>query len=372
MISFLSVFPPFRGGISTFSDHLYRHLINREKVNAYNFKKLYPSLLFPGESQEQEKQNEVYAAPLLHSFNPLNWNRAAGRISEEQPDYFIYSYWNPFFAPAYSRILSRMNRQNPFTETLCIAHNILPHEWFPLDRFLMKRMLKRTGKVVLLSEQTRWELGQLNLDIEHLKLFHPVYPVDPPGRSRSELRREYGFRSGDHVILFFGLVRPYKGLDLLIQALNRLNLAELQVRPLIAGEFYDEKSRYTDLIKEDHTSRYTIIDRFVSDKELAEIFTLSDLLVLPYRTASQSGILANAIQFQLPTLVSDQPGLTEHIEQGKTGYIFESGNIEALKNAIQAFIKDGHSETIRENLLYLKGELSWEHFTGELLEFLKY
>ena len=371
MISFLSVFPPYRGGISTFSDHLYRHLVKREKVNAYNFKKLYPSLLFPGKSQKREKTGQVYAAPLLHSFNPLNWGKSGDYISGKKPDYFIYSYWNPFFAPAYSRILSRLKRRSPSTETLCIAHNILPHEWFPLDRFLMKRMLVRTGKVVLLSEQTNRELGQLGIDIEHLKLFHPVYPVDPPEISRSELRRKYGFRAGDRIILFFGLVRPYKGLDLLIRALNSLDLADLQVKPLIAGEFYDDKSRYTDLIKENHKSSYTIIDQFVTDKELAEIFTISDLLVLPYRTASQSGILANAIQFQLPSIVSNQPGLTEHIEDGITGYIFESGNIEALKEAIQAFIRSGNSETIRENLLYLKGELSWEHFTEELLDFLK-
>ncbi|MDX1672941.1 MAG: glycosyltransferase [Balneolaceae bacterium] len=371
MISFLSVFPPYRGGISTFSDYLYRHLSDHRVVNAYNFKTLYPDLLFPGKSQKREEEGESYAEPLLHSYNPLNWNRAARRIAKDQPDFLLYSHWHPFFSPAYSSVMKKLSVQSPSTRSVCIAHNILPHESFPFGKQLIRRMLNRTDKIVLLSGQTLGELHQLKVNIENRKLFHPVYTMQPTSRSRSELREAYGFQPGDRVLLFFGLIRKYKGLDLLIDALNQLDLEQLQIRPLIAGEFYDSKEDYIDRIRQDHRSLYTIVDRFVTDEELAEIFTLSDLLVLPYRSASQSGILANAIQFQLPVLVSDQPGLTEHIDHGKTGLIFESENVEALRSAIRQYIETIDTEKMRENLKQLKNELSWENFTGQLLGFLE-
>lgn len=372
MISFLSVFPPYRGGISTFSDYLYRHLSDRREINTYNFKKLYPDLLFPGKSQKTERGTEkTYATPLLHSYNPLNWSSAAKRIAEGQPDHLLYSYWHPFFSPAFGRVLKVLEERSPSTRPVCIAHNILPHESFPFGKPLIRSMLKRTDQVVLLSGQTLDELNQLEVDIDRKKLFHPVYEMESPEQSRRELREEYGFKPGDRVLLFFGLVRKYKGLDLFIDALNRLDLKELRIKPLIVGEFYDKKRHYIDRIREDHKSRYTIIDRFVSDDELAMFFTLSDLLILPYRSASQSGILANAIQFQLPALVSNQPGLTEHIEHGKTGLIFESENVDDLRRQILNYIRMIDQDKIRENLEHLRSELSWENFTGRLLEFIE-
>lgn len=371
MISFLSVFPPYRGGIAKFSDYLYRSLKERVPVEAYNFSKLYPNLLFPGSSQEVEFKVDEYAEPVLHSYNPLNWRGAADRILADSPDTVLYSYWHPFFMPAFYRTLKRIKDQRPQTRIVAVAHNILPHEPFPFGVMLTKMLFGLTDKVVLLSAQTEIEFRALRPESSFKRLFHPVYEQKLPTQSREELREHYGFEKEDHVLLFFGLIRKYKGLDLLIEALNRMDLERLHIRPLIVGEFYTNKQALLQQINPSHMDQYKVVDRFVSEREAAEFLSLSDLMVLPYRTASQSGVLSNAINFGLPVLVSNLPGLREHIKPGENGLVFETNSARSLRGEILHFVEDDLHERMSANIAGLKETLSWERFTCSLLEILE-
>jgi glycosyltransferase involved in cell wall biosynthesis len=369
LISFLSVFPPYRGGIATFSDFLFDQLQSRVDIKAYNFTNLYPSLLFPGKSQYLDpKDTETeYANRLLHSWNPLNWKQTASEIAIEKPEHLLISYWHPFFAPAFIRIITHVLKNSPDTKISILAHNVLPHEKFPLGNFLTKILLKKADHVIVLSEKSRSEADTLSISTKVTKLFHPVYEQDHPDKTRSELRKQFGFSDDEFVLLFFGLIRPYKGLDLMIKALNEMDLKAKGIRPFIVGEFYMDKEQVLSKINETHRKFYTIIDRFVSDQEMAEILTLSDAMVMPYRSATQSGILANAINFKLPCIVSDLEGLTEHIEADKSALVFPSENVPELKEAIYSILKIDTRTTIVSHLEKIKEELSWQAFTDRLL-----
>jgi len=371
VITFLSVFPPYRGGIAKFSDYLYKHLTKTETVKAYNFSKLYPPVLFPGKSQKLDVEIERYAEPILHSYNPFNWNLTARKIAADKPEFVIYSFWHPFFVPCLYQTLKHIKKKNPEIRLVGVAHNILPHENFPFGQVLSKKLFDLTDHLILLSQQTEQEFHELHPNTEYTKLFHPVYEQPYPPAGRKELRKKYGVAERDHVLLFFGLVRKYKGLDLLIEALNQIDLESLHIKPFVVGEFYTNKQDLLNKIHPSKMDQYTIIDRFISEEEVSEIFTLSDLMVLPYKTASQSGVLSNAINFQLPVLVSNLPGLTEHIDTGETGLIFKTENPTALRDQILDFVQKDMHDKISNNLSSLKGALSWEIFTNELLKILK-
>lgn len=372
MISFLSVFPPYRGGIARFSDYLYRHIAEYETINAFNFKKLYPDILFPGTTQFSEENTKGYGARVLHSYNPLSWNTTAKEIAENQPDWLLVSYWHPFFIPACNRIIKKLKKISPQTKTAAIAHNVKPHESFPFSKLLMKRFFELNDLVITLSEQTGQELTRLADANRHIQLFHPVYDTRPPAETEEELKKKYGFTSDDRIVLFFGLVRSYKGLDVLIDAVKQIDLNGHGIKVLVAGEFYDEKEKYSARIKPEQKQCFTILDRFVTQQEASEIFKLSDLLVLPYKTASQSGVLADALNFELPAVVSDHPGLTEFIRDDENGMIFENKNAGALAEKIQKYFSDEIlRDSMRSELGKLKQELSWGNFTRKLLNELK-
>lgn len=372
MISFLSVFPPFRGGIATFSHYLYRELSKRTEVHAYNYTNLYPDLLFPGKTQYAPDSKEDYAHPLLHSYNPAKWRQTVNIVAKDKPDLVIYSHWHPFFAPSNRYIAGRLKKKDPGLKIAGILHNVIPHEHFPFQNQLITSLFRKTDYPILLSDKTMAEFNDLQIDAKPAKLFHPVYDQPFPDKSKKELRKELNISEDEMVILFFGLIRKYKGLDLLIDALNKLDIEKRKIRPLIVGEFYTDKEEILKRIKEEHKNRYLIIDRFVTDEKLARYFTLSDVLALPYRSASQSGILSNAINFKLPVIVSNIPGLTEHVRNNETGLFFEKENIEDLKSQIIRFQDEQLATVFEPNLEKLKEELNWKTFCDRLLEATEY
>lgn len=371
MISFLSVFPPYRGGIAKFSDSLYRQLERQTDILPYNFKKLYPSLLFPGSSQTVDESSQMYAEEIFHPYQPFNWKKAADRLMDDNPDYLLYSYWHPFFAPGLRKVLTRCKKKKPALHTAGIAHNIMPHEYFPFKKYLTEKLFDATDITIVLSEQTESDFANLDTSSECQKLFHPIYKLNKPEKSARELRNNYGFKEDDHIVLFLGLVRDYKGVDLLIEAFNSIHRDRKNFKPFIVGEFYTNKANLLGQIDDQFRDLYTIKDEFVSEKTMAEILSLSDLLVLPYKKASQSGVLANAIYFNLPTLVSDQPGLSEHLIHRHNGMIFRPGDAQDLRNKILTYFDEDLQKKLSNNLEPLKKDLSWEKFSGELLQTIK-
>lgn len=367
MISFLSVFPPYRGGIATFSDALYRELTLQTTVNPYSFKKLYPGLLFPGTSQTLDADTPGYANQVFHPYQPLNWRKAALEIAAGHPDVLLYSYWHPFFAPGYARVIHHLKNMNPSLKVVSITHNVVPHEFFPLKQWLTRRLLDRTDLSVLLSAQTEKDFIDLDTSSNSLKLFHPIYELPEPTADRRELRNRYGFGEDDKIILFMGLVRDYKGVDLLIEAMNELHRESPDYKTMIVGEFYTDKQSLLSKISPDQKDKFTVINQFVSEQEMSDILTLADLLVLPYKDGTQSGILANAIHAGLPALISNLPGLSEHIIHRQNGLVFRTGDAQDLKQKLREYFDEGLGTHLKANLTGLKKDLSWEKFARQLL-----
>ncbi|MEX2632985.1 MAG: glycosyltransferase [Balneolales bacterium] len=303
----------------------------------------------------------------VHTYNPFSWKTSAGRIAATNPELFIYSNWHPFFAASTISIIKTLKKKHPDLKTAGLLHNVIPHERFPLQNKLNRGLFSLTDFPVVLSSQTRREFEQLDIGNQPVQLFHPVYEQDFPRTARDDIKQKYNIQSGEKTILFFGLVRKYKGLDILIQALNELNLEELNIRPVIVGEFYIPKKPILDLIRSEHRSRYIIIDSFVSDEAAAEILSVSDVMALPYLTASQSGVLSNAVNFNLPVICSNLPGLTDHIIDGENGIIFKTGDPSDMKQKLFNYFTNDMKEQMSLKMKQLKKELSWETFVEKFL-----
>jgi len=365
VIAFQSVFPSFRGGISKFSDHLYRSLSKRYPVRAFNYKKLYPPLLFPGTTQLLEETEEPYAHPTLHAYNPLNWNAAYRRMIHAETQVYLYSHWHPFFAASQISILKEIKTRNPDVRIAGILHNVAPHERFPGQDVLTRRLFKLTDVPIVLSEQTDQEYRGLMSGKHARRLFHPVYEQSWPTESRDVIRARLGIKPDEVVVLFFGLVRQYKGLDVLVDALNLINLENTRIRPFVVGEFYIEPRTVLNRIKSDHLPYYEIVNRYVTDAEAATYLAASDVMVLPYRTASQSGVLSNALNFDLPVIVTDLPGLTELVQQGETGLVVDADNPVALARGLVRISTQINRDTMRKNVSRYRDHLSWGRFVDE-------
>lgn len=368
MIAFQSVFPSYRGGISKFSDHLYEALSDRYPVRAFNYKKLYPPLLFPGTSQFLEESDEPYAHPTLHAYNPFNWKSAYRRMIHAETQVYLYSHWHPFFTASQISILKEIKTRHPEVITAGIIHNVLPHESFPMQEVLTRRLFKLTDAPIVLSEQTDREFAKLMTGMKPKRLFHPVYEQKWPEESRETIRKQLDLEPNDVVVLFFGLVRQYKGLDVLIDALNLINLENVRIRPFIVGEFYIEPQQILSRIKTDHMPYYEIVNRYVSDDEAARYLAASDVMVLPYRSASQSGVLSNALNFNLPALVTDLPGLTELIVQNETGRVVEPDNAVALARELVYLATEANLSQMRSKVEQHRQRLTWKRFVDEFSE----
>lgn len=367
MISFLSVFPPFRGGISRFSHHLYEALRQRHTTRAFNFSHLYPPILFPGTSQVEASADEPYARAALHSYQPFNWRKTGYTILKARPQILIYSYWHPFFAPSMAGVISAMKDRRPGLDVIGVLHNVRAHEYFPAQQMLFRRLMRLTDHPVVLSSQTEGEYREWMRGSTPDRLFHPVYEQPLPESPRSELRRKHGFRPEDNILLFFGFIRQYKGLDVLIDALNLLDLQALNIRPLIVGEFYMDKASFISRIRPDHLPYYEIIDKYVSHDQAGEFLAMSDAMMLPYRSASQSGILSNAVNFNLPVICSDLPGLTDHVTDGLNGMIHRREDAIDLARVIKRFVEAGDTSAMRGEMQRLKTGLGWDSFASRLL-----
>lgn len=367
MIAFQSVFPPFRGGISRFSDHLYKNLSQRLPVRAFNYSKLYPPMLFPGKTQYLEDQSHTYANSILHAYNPFQWGRTTGKMIHQDTLVYLYSHWHPFFAASQISILKEIKTYFPQVVTASIIHNVQPHENFPVQDILTRRLFKLTDHPIVLSEQTHQEFRTLMDGQNPERLFHPVYEQEWPNESRESIRERMGFDEDEIVVLFFGLVRPYKGLDVLVDALNLMNLENTRIRPLIVGEFYIEPQQITNRIKKSHLPYYEIINRYVSDDEAAFYLAASDVMVLPYRSASQSGVLSNALNFNLPVIVSDLAGLKEHVKYGETGFIVPPEDAVSLAKELLHVATTTDLNVMRKNVEALRLQLSWKRFIHELV-----
>ena len=355
---------PLRGGVAHYNAQLGLELAKRHEIAVVSFSRQYPALLFPGRTQldPSEPPLGLTAEPLLDSLNPLSWLRAGRRIAEFSPALTAVHWWNPFFAPCIGTTL-RLAKRRFRTAVVFICHNILPHEPLPATRRLTRFALASGDAWLVHSETDR-------RDLESLRLRGPILMTpQPPGRGFGEpidkerAKRRLGL-SGN-ILLFFGLIRRYKGLPQLLEALP-LVLKRLNCTLIVVGEFYDEKDRCLNLINAmGIAGKVQVIDRFIPDNEVSLYFSAADLVVLPYASATQSAIVPIAFAFERPVLATRVGGLPEAVRDGETGLLVEPHNPAALAEAIIRFFDEQMEPAFRRNIL-LRQAFSWKELASAL------
>lgn len=364
-ISFFSVFKPFRGGIAQFSDALLQALNSISTVQKVGFKRQYPNFLFPGKTQfvEGSGPNFLQKDRIFDSINPFSWKKTARFVNASEPDVFLASYWMPFFAFQTAFLASRSRAKMK----LALVHNLVPHEQKFYDKWANKYFLKRFDAFVVLSEQVKKDVLTMKPDAACLLLEHPLYSHFGEKMNQQEARKKLGLPQDKNILLFFGLIRAYKGLDDLLRAIS---MTDGGVILLVAGESYGDFSPYENLIHELGISDRVIIqNRFIADGEIPMFFSAANVCVLPYKTATQSGVTAVAQHFELPVIASRVGGLPEVIRHNVDGLLVEAENPNALAEAITSYFQcnkeQGFSLAIKEK----KNELTWDNFAKRVLDF---
>lgn len=367
-VAILSCFYPYRGGIAQFNASLFAQLGRDNEVRAFNFKRQYPDFLFPGRTQyvtDMDEAVSVESEALLDTVNPFTWVRTAARINEWGPDVLIMRYWMPFFAPSLGFVARRMK---PGCKVIAILDNVIPHERRMLDRPLTSYFLSGADGCVTLCSEVASDLLSIKPDARHMVSFHPLYSHFGDKLPREEAEDVLGLRHGYRNILFFGLIREYKGLDILIKAFDKLGDG---YQLIIAGEPYGSFGPYAELIdRSPGKDRIHVFPEYVRDSEVKKYFSASDVTVLPYRSATQSGVSSVSYHFEVPMIVTDTGGLKETIGDRGTGLVAGAADPDSIAEEIERFFGDkGLKQSCIDNIRKERERLSWSEFCRELVDF---
>ncbi len=366
-IIILSTAYPLRGGIAHFAGLLYKELKKENDVKIITFKRQYPSILFPGKSQFEagDEVEKIETEVLVDSINPLNWIKVGMKIRKEAPDLIIYKYWMPFFGPCFGTI-TRIARKNKKSKALVICDNVIPHERKPGDIVFTRYFFNAASYFVLLSEKVKSDLLKIKPDAKNEILPHPIYSNFGEAVPKDEAKKHLKL-SDERTILFFGFIRDYKGLDVLLEAMSMLK-EKLPVKLLIAGEFYSNEDKYKKLIQDLTLEDFVYLHTdFIPTSEVKYYFSAADCVILPYKDATQSGIVQIAMNFRKPVIATNVGGLGEVIENGKTGYVVEKEKPDELAKAIQKFYDESKEESFIENIEHEVEKYSWKKFIDGML-----
>ena len=369
-IAILSCFYPYRGGISQFNACLYDELSRNHVVKAFNFSRQYPEFLFPGKTQYVTADDEavpVESVSLLDTANPFSYISTFKAIRDWNPDVLIVRYWMSYFAPSLGYITRRMKKH---CKVISILDNVIPHEPRFFDTPLTKYFLTGSTGSVTLCEAVSEDLLKIKPDADFAVIQHPLYSHFGLKKDRTEAERELGLESGKKNILFFGLIRKYKGLDILLEAFGKLS-EEYQL--IIAGEPYGSFDPYQQIIDRiPGKDRIYSNLKYIKDSEVSKYFSAADLAVLPYRSATQSGISSVSYHFEVPMIVTDVGGLKETIGDRGTGLVAPEGTPEAIYHEIERYFSDpAIAEECIRNIRLEKERLSWKGFAERLIEFVE-
>jgi glycosyltransferase involved in cell wall biosynthesis len=364
-------YPPFRGGISDFNYALADNLNKEHSVNVINFTTQYPKLIFPGKTQYKSQISDypVAVKRMLSSVNPLTWKKSARYIDELKPDLVIFRFWMPFFALALSNVARHLRKRlnAPF---IAICDNIIPHESHLFDAKLTSYFLKRMDKYIVMSKTVEQELLSFIPEAVYNRSPHPIYNIFGDEVPKNTARDILGIKA-KKVILFFGLIRKYKGLDILLQSIPLIKEKLNDFVVLIVGECYEDIDKYKNIIYDLNIEPWVDLRvKFLSDKEIAVTFSAADVIALPYRSASQSGIVQVAYHYNKPVVVSDVGGLPEVVEQGKVGFVVKLDPAEFAKALIE-ILEGDNSEKMSKEVSKYKQQFSWDYFLQSIYELMK-
>ena len=370
-ITILGPAHPYRGGLASIMEIMARTFQRRgDEVDIKTFTLQYPSLLFPGESQTvaTPPPADLRICRCVNTMNPLNWVRVGRRIRRERPDFVLMKYWTPFMAPCFGTI-ARIARGNGHTKVLCQIDNVEPHERHLTDKPFNRYYLHSVDGFVYMSEQVHSELRAYS-DAPALFSPHPLFENFGERVERSEACVRLGLDPANRYVLFFGLIRDYNGLDLLLDAWAQLRRAGRTEgrRLIVAGEFYTAREPYLNRIADNGLQDEVLLhDRFIPDDDVKYYFSAADFVVQPYKTATQSGVTQIAYQFCVPMVVTKVGGLAEIVPDGRVGYVCEP-TPEGVAGAIERMYEGDTLQRFRENCVEERRRFSWEEMCSRVTE----
>ncbi len=355
------------GGLTTFNHRLAREFISEgQTCEIFSFSFQYPAFLFPGTSQftDDPAPEGLIIHSVIHSLNPLNWFRIGNRIRRARPDIVVVRYWIPFIGPCLGTIL-RQIRKNKHTRIICIADNIIPHEHRPGDTALTRYFLKHCDAFITMSETVLRDLRSFRQDKPVALVPHPIYDNFGPGMDKAKARQSLGIGESEQVMLFFGFIRRYKGLDLLLEAMANARIRDSGIKLMIAGEYYEEEAMYVSLIEglglRDQLILHT---HFIRDRDVPVYFGAADVVVQPYRDATQSGVTPLAYHFEKPMIVTRVGGLPDLVPHEEAGLVVEP-TVDELVEGILRFFELGEAYFI-PHLRREKQNYSWSRLTDQI------
>lgn len=351
---------PLRGGIAHYVALLYKHLVKRHDVEIVTFSRQYPAFLFPGKSQEEQGGGGtvVPSEQLIDSINPFTWYTAAKTIARKKPDLLIFKYWLPFFGPCFGTI-ARLVRYWTGAKTLFICDNVIPHEKRPGDTIFTRYAFGAADSFIVQSKAVERDLASFHLGARYRFVPHPVYEIFGTGMTKTGARKRLGL-TDERVILFFGYIRRYKGLHILLDAMPKI-LERMKIKLMVVGEFYGDEDVYRRQIAENRLQTDVLVHaEYVPNEEVGQYFSACDVVVLPYVSATQSGIVQIAYQFDKPVIATDVGGLSEVVLHEKTGFILPPNDPEALGRAVLRFYEENREESFTAAVRKEKKNYSWE------------
>lgn len=359
---------PYRGGLAVYNERLAKAFAdNGDDVKIETFKLQYPGFLFPGKTQyaEWKYEGNVTIQRTVNSINPFNWIKVGRRIRKEKYDIVIIKYWLPFMGPCFGTI-ARQIRKNGHTKVISILDNVVPHEKRIGDKTFTRWFVKHVDGFVSMSESVQSDLDFFNETKPRELCPHPLYDNFGKSLTVEESTKQLKLDDTYKYILFFGLIRDYKGLDLLLEAFANDTLKTLPIKLIIAGEFYSDSEKYYQMIEKlNLTDRVIVYPNFIPDNEVNLYFGVASLVVQPYKSATQSGVTQIAYHFEKPMVVTNVGGLGEIVPNGKVGYVVDIDTVE-IANAIADFFTYNRAEQFVQGIKEEKQKYSWERMINTI------
>ena len=357
---------PYKGGISHYTGLLVKELKKTYDVQVFSYSLQYPKFMFKKEQKDYGNRTFAVAGAefVINTANPMNWGLAGQTILSGRPDLVIVQWWHPYFAPCYQAMLSKLKG----VPIYFVCHNILPHERFPLDKLLTKATLKKGDFCILHSKLDAEDLKKMLPHMPYVRTVLPTYNAFKlTGMGRAEARSRLGIKEQTKMILFFGLVREYKGLRYLIEAAPLIKSGVDDAKIFVVGDFAGKRPEYDAMMQKSGAQDiFEVRDGYVPDAEIEPYFAAADVCVCPYISATQSAIVQIAFGFGLPVIATDVGGLPEVVTDGVTGSIVPPQNASALAAKINAYFRDGKQEQYRKNVEAEEERFSWHH-TADLI-----
>lgn len=371
-IALLGPSAPYRGGIAHHNNMLVRSLRERgHRVDMITFSRQYPAFLYPGAFQLErgEEFADIGAERLLDSMNPVSWFRTAAEIRRREYDLVINRFWIPLFAPMFGTVARRLGGGRPDGRVVTVVDNLLPHEPRPGDRAMTRFQFRYCNGAITQSGTVSRQFQQSFPSIPETLIPHPVYEHFGRPMPREEARRRLGIGEGP-CLLFFGFVRRYKGLDLLLEAMPAILERVPEARLLVVGEYFDDQSEYEQIIDRHRLAdRVDVVDRYIPNEEVPQWFSAADLLVLPYRSATNSGIVQIGYNFSLPSIVTDVGSLSEVVIDGHSGIVIPDTAPETIAEAVVRGLQPDMLQAMREGIVEERKKYSWSEFARRLEAF---